>query len=185
MQRGQSYRMMFLGFFGTWWTLIGCWGYYGASIPIIAVAVITGLSITMTGWALNSEPSSAQHSPTARDHQGQEVFRWINVAQWVGIALLIVVLNVISRTEWIVPGILLIVGVHFLPLARLFDSRLNAITGIVLVTLALASPLFTDGGPQSPTVPLLAGVMIWMSALVSLAGFARQARTARCSPWMR
>jgi hypothetical protein len=185
MQRGQSYRMMFLGFFGTWWTLIGCWGYYGASVPMITLAVITGLSIMMTGWALNSEPSSAQALLTVRDRRRQQVFRWVNVAQWVAIVLLIVVLNVISRTEWIVPGILLIVGVHFLPLARLFDSRLNAITGIVLIALALLSPLFTDGGPQSPTVPLLAGVIIWMSALVSLAGFTRQARTARCSPWMR
>jgi hypothetical protein len=176
--------MMFLGFFGTFWTVFGCVDYYGFSLPILSISVITGLSIVMIGWSLSADRAATDGaSPNPADLQRQRTFRLVNTAQWVGIPVLIVALNIVDHPEWIRPGILLIVGVHFLPLAKLFSSRLNLITGVMLIAVAALSPLYADGGPASPAVPLWAGVILWLSALVTFTGVVRRARGLRCAPW--
>jgi hypothetical protein len=169
--------MMFLGFFGTWWTIAGCLGFSGGSMPVVAAALI-GLSIFLGGLYLSyssvqlrheEQPSEAWQPARAR------AFRNINIAQWVAIAALNVALNVIGHTEWLFPGIMMIVGLHFFPLARLFSaSKANNFTiGLALVTVAALYPFVTAGGPQSPLGPLGAGLMLWTSALVTLASVIR------------
>jgi|HubBroStandDraft_1064217.scaffolds.fasta_scaffold07376_6 hypothetical protein len=176
MNNGQGYRMMFLGFFGTWWIIVGCLGYYGPSIPMLAVAALAGVSIVMAGWVLRARRAVEQIAAIPDGVERQRRFRNINIAQWTAIIILIVALNVTGYTKWMNPGIIMIVGLHFVPLARLFGSRLNLITGCALIAIAVASPVFGDGGPASPAVPLLAGVLLWGSALIGCSAVARQGR---------
>jgi hypothetical protein len=169
--RGDGYRLMFLGFFGSWWTLAGCLGFYGASIPVLLVVAVAGVAIFLIGLLLSrsaGEEVVAQDKPDGRLRR-QRTFRNINIAQWGAIAMLIVVLNVVGRTEWIWCGLMLIVGLHFLPLAKLFASPINVYTGLALIGVAVVYPLVSQG-PTSPSGPLAAGLVLWVSALITLAG---------------
>ena len=175
--RGPGIRMMFLGFFGTWWTLAGCQGLYGASIPVVTAAAIVGLSIFCVGLylSLTSVQRPQEEQPEALQRAQARTFRNINIVQWVAVAALIVTLNVLGHGEWLYPGIMIIVGLHFLPLARLFPASKvnNFITGLALVAVALIYPFVAVGGPQNPWGPLAAGLILWTSALITFANVIR------------
>ena len=72
-----------------------------------------------------------------------------------------------------------IVGLHFLPLARLFSESKtnNFITGSALVAVALIYPFVAAGGSQSPWGPLVAGLILWTSALITFAAVIRNRNT--------
>ena len=179
--RGPGIRMMFLGFFGTWWTIAGCQGLHGAGIPVVTAAAIAGLSIFFVGLYLSSTSVQRpqEEQPEALRRARARTFRNINIVQWVAIAALIVTLNVLGHGEWLLPGIMVIVGLHFLPLARLFsESKVNNfITGLALVAVALIYPFVAAGGPQSPWGPLVAGLILWISALITFAAVIRNRNT--------
>jgi hypothetical protein len=59
---------------------------------------------------------------------------------------------------------MLIVGVHFFPLAKLFRYDAHYITGSALVALASSYPFFAAGGPTSAVGPIGAAVILWVSA---------------------
>jgi hypothetical protein len=162
--------MMFLGFFGAWWSLAGCLGLYGLSFPVLTIATLAGLSIVLMGLLLTrQQPRQSQDAQGSEWGQSQQrTFRNINLAQWAAIVLLLVVLNIFHRTEWILPGIMLIVGLHFLPLAKLFSNGLNAWTGAALIAVAVSYPHIAQAGPSSPNGPLAAGFILWVSALITL-----------------
>jgi hypothetical protein len=115
--RGPGIRMMFLGFFGTWWTIAGCQGLYGAGIPVMTAAAIVGLSIFFVGLYLSSTSVQRPQEEQPEALQRARTFRNINIVQWAAIAALIITLNVLGHGEWLFPGIMSIVGLHFLPLA--------------------------------------------------------------------
>jgi hypothetical protein len=101
------------------------------------------------------------------------IFHWINGAQWVAAAALIAVLNVVHHPEWIMAGIMLIVGLHFLPLARLFNHRPHVWLGVALSGWAIAYPLILAQGPTSPWGPIGAGLILWAAGLAALAVLAQ------------
>jgi hypothetical protein len=177
--RGPGIRMMFLGFFGTWWTIAGCQGLYGAGIPVMTAAAIVGLSIFFVGLYLSSTSVQRPQEEQPEALQRARTFRNINIVQWAAIAALIITLNVLGHGEWLFPGIMSIVGLHFLPLARLFPASKanNSITGLALVAVALIYPFVAAGGPQSPWGPLVAGLILWTSALITFANVIRSRNT--------
>ena len=58
-----------------------------------------------------------------------------------------------------------IIGLHFLPLARLFRNPPHYVTGSALILLATTYPFVASGGPSSPAGALVAGLILWASAL--------------------
>ncbi len=59
---------------------------------------------------------------------------------------------------WIVPAIMLIVGMHFLPLARPFRYRPHYLTGAILIVTAVLYRLASPGGPTAALGSLIAGI---------------------------
>ncbi len=78
------------------------------------------------------------------------------------------VLNNLGQIDWFVPAIMLIVGLHFLPLARLLRYRFHYVTGGALIAVALVYPWLAPGGPTDPLGGLLAAAILWVGAGRSL-----------------
>jgi hypothetical protein len=68
---------------------------------------------------------------------------------------------------WIVPAIVLIVGAHFLPLARIFQAQQHRTTGVALM-LCAAMALVLPGSVRDLMECVAAGVILWVSAAVAL-----------------
>ena len=126
---------------------------------LLPAVVVMGLLLFCAGWSRAKEARGG-----AEDPQRAQAFRNVNIAQWGAILALLVTLNVIQHVEWIVPGIMLIVGLHFFPLAKLFRNRMHYFTGAALAALALTYPFLAAGGPASPVGAIGAALILWVTA---------------------
>jgi hypothetical protein len=172
---GRAIGVMFLSFFGTLWLVLGFRNVHGVTWPLLALLGAVGAGIFLTGLRLSFREAAAGSSLSETEQlQRLRVFHTVNVLQWCAIIAWIVLLNVIGHVEWITPGIILIVGVHCFPLARLFKTRANAVTGAALTLLALVYPFLAVDGPLSAVGPVCAGLILWTAALAKIVEVARR-----------
>jgi hypothetical protein len=166
--QGRGIGVMFLAFFGSWWMAAGLNSIPGMKISVLTGVVLIGFSLFAAGWRQLRRAKHMTPTPSVVDASSEawrtKVFRNVNIAQWSACIGLVVILNILQRGEWIVPGIMLIVGVHFFPLAKLFRHEAHYITGSALVALSLSYPFLAAGGPTSAVGPIGAALILWMSA---------------------
>jgi len=176
--RGRGIGTMFLAGFGSLWLAAGLWDALQNGWIVGAVAV-AGSLLFLAGrnhyrrHALYALPSDLQTRFDALRAKGQRMFHLVNVLQWVSIIAVNSYLNYIGKSAWSVAAVMLIVGLHFLPLARLFRSVSHAIVGGIIILLAVSYPFVAAGGPQSPLGPIVMGLILWGSAAGMLAGAKR------------
>jgi hypothetical protein len=136
--QGRGIGVMFLAFFGSWW--------------------MAAIASRQTAHANSGSHGCKHRGPS---HQG---ISQVNIAQWSACGVLVVILNILQRGEWIVPGIMFIVGLHFFPLAKLFRYEAHYLTGSALVALASSYPFIATDGPASAVGPIGAALILWISA---------------------
>jgi hypothetical protein len=112
----------------------------------------------------------AAEAATPERRRVDRLFHWINGGQWVLILVVGNVLANLGRGAWVLPAAILIVGLHFLPLALTMENRAHWATGGALATLALTYPFLAPGGPADPIGCLGAGLILWASALWAVRG---------------
>ncbi|MGW5329665.1 hypothetical protein [Streptomyces sp. NPDC004014] len=133
-----------------------------AALAIAAAVVLVTLTIrfgTMPG------PRRARHvAPNSFRTFGQ-----VNIGQTVAIAMAVMVLGRLSLWAYIPAVVCLIVGLHFLPLARSFAQPQYWWTAGLLTALALAGAVTLAGGGDAANVRLLIGfgaaLALWTTAL--------------------
>ena len=167
---GLAIGAMFFALFGALWLLNAYQlAHEQGRIPV-ALGLAVTLLLCLAAWRVLRTRRSALR--TVRDTpQAQRMrrhFRTINTLQWIVVAAVVLVLRRFHLEAWIAPAIMLIVGLHFLPLARVFRYRPHVLTGAVLIVTALVYPIASVGGPASALGSLVAGVTLWLAALWSL-----------------
>ncbi|WP_249659790.1 hypothetical protein [Lysinibacillus fusiformis] len=139
--RGTASGVFFMAFFGTLWAYTGIMGLHGWGVPLLLVtAVAIGIALFIGGFSLIRASRELTNQVSKTDlRQGKRTSFWFNIifaAESLAIAITIAVCNATRHPELIPVVIALIVGVHFFPLAPLFQVRLYYFT-------ATLTPLFT------------------------------------------
>ncbi|HEX6773133.1 MAG TPA: hypothetical protein VF126_13975 [Acidobacteriaceae bacterium] len=91
----------------------------------------------------------------------------MNVVQWVAIFGVVNLLHNLHLDGWITGSIVLIVGAHFLPLARIFCAPQHERTGWTLMLLALGA-IVLPGSMRDVVECVGAGLILWTSAAAAL-----------------
>ena len=108
-------------------------------------------------------------------------FAVVNVVEWLAIFGTINLLRNLHLDAWIVSSIVLIVGAHFLPLARIFGARQHVVTGTALM-LCAAVALVLPVSVRDVVECVGASLILWASAAVALyAAFRMSARPPAAS----
>lgn len=93
----------------------------------------------------------------------------VNLVQFVAIALAVVVLLAVGMPQLVPPAVCVIVGVHFFPLARLFDQPQYRWTGAGLCLAAGAGLAVLAVGPGQETsrvvIGLVAAGTLWATSV--------------------
>jgi hypothetical protein len=166
---GRAIGAMFLAFFGSGWLIAWCMQAFGASIGILTSIVAGGFAIFFIALRQFRKHRAALYAQANPEHKRtRRIFKALNIAQWVSIAIIAVVLSNTGNSKWIPAAIIFVVGLHFLPLAAVFRYRWHYITGSALILLALMYPFLSSAGPASPSGLFGAGVILWVSALWAL-----------------
>jgi hypothetical protein len=159
---------VFLSLFGALWLAGASIRYLGTSPAALAAIAVGAAAIAAWGLALFRRRRPAYGADAAARKRLARAFMVVNAVQWSLIGFLILALNVTGHVAWIVPGVIFIVGVHFVPLARLFRYRGYDATAAALVLVAVLD--FVAGAGDRAVAPslLATGAILWISAIVLL-----------------
>ena len=168
---------MFFSLFGGLWVAAWCVQTYGAQpLRLLPVAAITVL-LFMLAWRQFSRHRAA-HAAAEQSPQAKRVgrlFNIVNMGQWIAIFIVGNVLKNLGLQAWFIPAVILIVGLHFFPLAWLFKARRHVAIGMALCVWAIGYPFSVRLGPLDPIGCLGAGLILWGAALSAVrSGFALQ-----------
>lgn len=145
--RGMASGVIFMAFFGTLWAFMGVMGLQGwgtALLLIIAVAI--GASLFIGAGSLTRASRKLTNQGLKSDSRFSKKiklkFNLIFAGEGIATFVVVAICNAIDRSELIPILIAIIVGVHFFPLALLFQVRLYYITGALICLHAVCTWLF-------------------------------------------
>lgn len=151
--------------------VVGVLKGYGFS-PVALLAIVAVTSLLFVGALRKFRANRAAHAAEATlpaTKRAEGIFNVVNAIQWSLVFVVSVALILLRHPEWIIPAIILIVGIHFFPLAVAFKVPRHYVTGAAMAFLAISYPFFSSGGPNSPVGCLGAGIILWTSSVVALA----------------
>jgi hypothetical protein len=169
--------------FGAAWLALGM---ISAGVPLrvaLAMVVPVFVLIAFLGSAVRRRLPKLAAAETPEKKQMMRTFNMVNIAQWVAIFGVVNLLRFLHLDAWIVSSIVLIVGAHFIPLARIFQAPQHLKTGIAMM-LCAAVAVVLPVSVRDIVECLGAGLILWVSAagalyaafrLVSRPAFASQA----------
>jgi hypothetical protein len=128
-------------------------------VPCIAFAVF---SIAAIRRLRSATPQTADENP-----RSDRIISWATVGEGVAIPVMIVAVDNTGHPGLVLPGIALIVGLHFLPMAYAIPfPRFYALGGSLIVAAALGAVL---PAPVGWIVSgLSASAALWMASVVAL-----------------
>jgi hypothetical protein len=157
--------MILAGFGGVWLGL----SFYAKEMLNAATAfyLAAGVLVLLAGSAklmriANRYPRSQRKPVDSR------AFGWINALQWIVIFIVVQILTRLHLDAFTVSAVAGIVGLHFFPLARLFNNRMHYLTGGAMVAWAAATAVFAPLEQMQGDAAMGAGVILWASAAITL-----------------
>ena len=163
---GRAIGAIFFTCFGTVWLFLAL-----IAKQLIGLATVTAIMVGMVVLLLASAYLLRQAKRWPRvpnDPAMGRAFGWINAIQWITIAIVAVSFAKLHIDAYVMSAITAIVGLHLFPLARLFHYPLHYATGAVLVAWAAASAIFVPLDQMQGTAALGTGIILWVSAIVTL-----------------
>lgn len=177
--QGIASGIFFLAFFGAFWGLLGTAFMSGVLhvVALILTGVVTlvffGIAIMLIRYA-HSLPETLSQEDSAT---GKRISLWFGIvfgAEMVLIALASILLSHFQLSNFIAPVVALIVGIHFLPLARLFHvpayyiiGTQLSVLGLVAIAALLLGLQIAGPSPQnwSAFVGIGATLILWLTVL--------------------
>jgi hypothetical protein len=160
---------LIFGFFGS--VLLEVWNERAhAGLPLALTIGALGLVLFMfAGMRYRRHaPALAGEPDSAEKRRADRVFNLVNLGQWLLILVLGNVMANLGLGDWVVPMAIAVIGLHFVPLARVYRNPPHYLTACAMVALALSYPFLAPGGARDPVGFLGTGLILWMSALWAL-----------------
>ncbi|MGI5426531.1 DUF7010 family protein [Streptomyces sp. CA-179760] len=158
-----------LAVFALVWAVAAASGAGSATDPAPLGIEVGGVLLTVValclGYRKGAAPSPRTVSLPANWTRGVGI---VNTIELVAVFAVIAVSNAAGRPEVIPAGIALVVGLHFFPLARLYDQWQYRWTAALLSAVAVAGLVLVAAGFAGETVRIVVGlgsaVVLWGSA---------------------
>lgn len=157
--------------FGALWLLGWEIDTFGPDLRIIGV--IAGFALVGCAYGYRDfkrrPPIPMTPELALRNRRLRGMLKWVNILQWSAILAVGALLTLIKQERWFEASIILIVGLHFLPLATALKIKTYYGTGIGLVLVAIVYPFVSAQGPDSSAGALGTGLILWLTAIVIFA----------------
>lgn len=165
----------FLALFGLGWWLLGSSAFDGLT-RLVLIAVGCAVTVALMLSARRFLPSSAG-GPFPADRRRR--FNQINGLQWLLILVIVVVCRQIGVPVLIPALVAIVVGLHFLPLAAVFEQpRLRIPAALLIASGTAGIAVWLTNVPDETVrlvVGLTSGLSLWGMAVWTVAGTASAA----------
>ena len=172
---GRAYRMslasLVMTVFGFFW--LGWAVTVSGRNPAVAWPALYGVFIALVGASIYTiRKGNARAAFTAAPDSSWRLvrgrFHVITGMEAGGCALAVALALVWHRPELVALGISLVVGLHFLPLARLFRVRIYYLVGRAIVLCDLLGWVFLRSTAITASVGVTTGLILWIVAIYAL-----------------
>lgn len=141
-------------------------------------SIVTVPAVGLIAWAV-IRLRATRKLPSAADElahwRSVRTFYWLDVGlEWGLIGLAVFVLARLGRFDLIPQALGVIVGLHYLPLGKIFRARQYYWTGGLMVAAALGSLLIHRGPIRNVVGCLAVGLILWVSCFALLCWGSRQ-----------
>ncbi len=144
---------------------------------------VTVVAILLVGWAVSCVRVARRYQDSTADRQRWASIAplfWINTAaEWVLGAGAVIALAHFGRYALIPQFLGVIIGLHFLPLARLLRAPRYYVMGTVMILFVLASVLVPEGSLRNVVACAGIGLPMWVTAVVILSQDSRLFRSGQ------
>ena len=163
---GRATGSLFFTGFGTLWLTLGLYLRQIVSFGYLT-GIATGLAILLLAifWLVRQ---ARRFPKVAEDPARNRAFRRINSIQWAAVIVVSFGFARLHIDSYVLSAITAIVGIHLLPLAKLFHYPMHYVTGAALVLWASASVLLVPAENLQGTTALGTGILLWLSAATTL-----------------
>jgi hypothetical protein len=158
---------LILGFFATVWWVVGLRAAAHGAALVYAVPLVVAAALIGVAWHL------AQRGTTKVEDEAEEARRdrlvgWASAGEGIAIFIAANVLVNLGHRDAVAPAVAIIVGAHFLPLARGLPAPAYYVTAGVLVLLGLAGLGIADPSLRLTIVSAGAAAILWLTAFSAL-----------------
>ncbi len=171
---GRAIGSMFFAGFGTGWLFLALAAKQRITFATVSGVLLGMLFLFLTAFYLLRQSKRWPRVPD--DPSLGRAFGWINAIQWIAVAVVAFSFAKLHIDAYVISAITAIIGLHMFPLARLFRYPLHYATGAVLVAWAAASAILAPAEQMQGTAALGTGIILWLSAVVTLAVAVNAAR---------
>lgn len=140
-RQGMLQSVFMLAFFTVFWAVFLFWGFYVTALSIIGCAVFIGVALIIFFKALkinHSLRSLPDEAESPADKRAVKQWNIIASVQGATIGIACAILGMTGRYLYIVPVVVLIVGIHYFPLGAIYRTPIHFIVGIPVVLIAVS-----------------------------------------------
>lgn len=157
-----------LTMFGAGWL---AWGLSMANAFTLTVGVLFSIvEIILLGcsgyfiWKGRSLRKKYPSSPSAATRTMNKQFMIVVVLEFATIAILVVIASALQRPDLAPFLIAVVVGLHFLPLAKVFRSRIYYVLGIAITLWCIACWILFRSNALMASTGIGTGIMLWATS---------------------
>ena len=168
-----------------WWVLVAIVLRLLSPVPSVAtvpVCLAAGL-LALTAWRLQrGRPEAVLEGALALQKRAEDkAFGWINAGTYSAVFLLFLILPRFGLQNYIFPGFVALLGLHFFPMPTLYRHTSNIVAGACMIAWAVFCALVfkADGNREAAYVALGAGTILWSSSAWAIVTAKRLFQVAR------
>lgn len=170
LMRNRARAALFGSFAGAVWMFWSI-AFVGSAAPFLGPTV-TVIAIIVLSWSIFSIRSIRRRIAGSVDSQTSNMFGWafriVVVLEFILAGGAVLYLISTHRSQMIPVAMAVIVGLHFLPLAKLFRMPALYITGMSMVLIAAVSLVIPNENIQNIVICVGIGLSMWVRSLVTL-----------------
>jgi hypothetical protein len=165
--KGRATGALFFSGFGALWLILGLYVRESLSVSLSLAIGATFIALATTAFWLMRQAERFPKLPEDRAMNRQ--FHRINLAQWIAIGITGFTFARLHIDVYAVSAMTAIVGIHLFPLAKLFRYPQHNLTGAALVLWASVTVLIVPKDNLQSTTAIGTGLILWLSAALTLA----------------
>ena len=108
-------------------------------------------------------------SPSDFWRKKRKRFGVVVILEFVGCILVFILLGAFHHPEWTATGISIVVGLHFFPLARIFESATYYWVGSLMVGWGILTVLVLKSWNLTASAGFASGAILWAAAMYHIA----------------
>lgn len=161
--------------FGLLWLLVGAYG--GRPLPAWFRIAFWLVALILAAWIVTMRRRTTRFAKLAPRLTSEQIAAGRQIGRRNGlifgleaaaIAAAVLILNAVHQPQAIVLTVAIIVGLHFLPLARLFRVTLYYVTGVLGCLIGIVGFRIGDQPSRSTFVGVSFGLLLWITSVILL-----------------